>query len=545
MQNSNMVTGTLSALPASALCNNQYDIIIIGSGVSCAYTVLNYVALLLKHPPQRSVRLAILDKSGEFWTGVAYGHRTGQHSLIISSLQEFFPQPELDNFKHWLSQNYSWVFDTPEQKMGLLANKWVSRHEPDMSAGLWDELFIPRYTVGLYLKERLDRLLQAAREVVECCLLTVDAVDIELVHDRYRIEVNTAHGQQAFLTANKVVLAIGSPPHKSNQLAAPTAAAGEYCYIENMYEPSQNSNIDNINEILRKSPDPQQNQVLIIGSNASALETIYSLSNHPKVLSLINKFIVISPNATFPHRICPATTSTEYEPQHLQALIQDPKPTAQKILAAVKKDVTAALAQQETVGSTYAVICRGVIDALQQLPLAEQKLFVTGYGVAVGKFQRRAGTEYLAVVEDLMRIGKLELLQGKFVRNLLLSNGQQGFEFVNGHSPATKIFTTPVSVVINCAGFQDLTTSSSTLIRNLIKRGICTPNDSKNGFDVNENFEAHQNFYLIGPLIAGNINSKFKIWHAESCARIIGLSQQLAGVLMQGDLPVAGGKLID
>ncbi len=514
--------------------NPEYDVAIIGSGVSCSYTVINYVSLLLQQPPQQAVRLAILDKSGEFWTGVAYGHRTGQHSLIISSLKEFFPQPELDNFKHWLSQNYHWVFDTPEQKMGLLANKWVSRHEPEMSAGLWDELFIPRFTVGLYLKERIDRLLQEAREVVECRLLAVDAVDIELVNDCYRIKVNTTHDQQAFLTTKKVVLAIGSPPNKGNQPAA--TVAGEFCYIENMYEPSQNSNIDRIDEILRKSPDPQQNQVLIVGSNASALETIYSLNNNPKILSLINNFIVISPNAAFPHRICPATTSTKYEPQHLQALIQSAEPTAQKILAAVEKDVAAALAQQETIGSTYAVISRNVINALQKLSLAEQKLFVTGYGVEIGKFQRRAGTEYLDIVEDLISIGKLELLSGKFVRTLLLSNGQQGFEFTNGHSPDPQIFPTPVSIVINCAGFQDLTKSSSTLIKNLIKRGICTPNDSKNGFDVDQNFEAHQNFYLIGPLIAGNINSKFKIWHAESCARIIGLSQQLAAVLVQGDL---------
>jgi hypothetical protein len=28
------------------------------------------------------------------------------------------------------------------------------------------------------------------------------------------------------------------------------------------------------------------------------------------------------------------------------------------------------------------------------------------------------------------------------------------------------------------------------------------------------------------------MNSKFKVWHAESCARIINLSQQLAAVLV-------------
>jgi hypothetical protein len=37
----------------------------------------------------------------------------------------------------------------------------------------------------------------------------------------------------------------------------------------------------------------------------------------------------------------------------------------------------------------------------------------------------------------------------------------------------------------------------------------------------------------MGPLVAGNIDGNFKVWHAESCQRIIGLSQQLAAVLLQ------------
>jgi hypothetical protein len=41
-----------------------------------------------------------------------------------------------------------------------------------------------------------------------------------------------------------------------------------------------------------------------------------------------------------------------------------------------------------------------------------------------------------------------------------------------------------------------------------------------------------KNCYLMGPLVAGNIDGNFKIWHAESCQRIINLSKQLAEVLI-------------
>ena len=92
--------------------------------------------------------------------------------------------------------------------------------------------------------------------------------------------------------------------------------------------------------------------------------------------------------------------------------------------------------------------------------------------------------------------------------------------------------TSSIKVIINCAGFQNLHNSSSPLIGNLIQQKVCTPNDSLCGFEVDENFAANENLYLMGPLVAGNINSRFKIWHAESCGRIINLSQQLAEILI-------------
>jgi uncharacterized NAD(P)/FAD-binding protein YdhS len=511
--------------------HNTCDIAIIGAGISCSYTVIHYIALLLKNPPSQPVKITILDKAGEFWTGIAYGQRSGHQSLIISALKEFFPQPELDYFKQWLDHHHPSVFDTPSRHQGLLTAEWQGRHVAAMAAGDWEELFMPRYTVGLYLQERIDRLLQEASGIVECQLIAAEAIDIQPVGDLYQIEMSAPHQNQSFLTAPQVILAIGSPPNKNNQLAPTTALGEEFCYIENMYEPTQSFNIDRIGQVLKKSAQPQHNQVLIVGSNASALETIYSLNNSPETWGSIGKFIVISPNAAFPDRICPATTTDKYQPKSLQKLLQSTAPTAHQMLTAVQEDVASALAQKETVGSTYSLISQGIIAVLQQLSPAEQKLFVIKYGVEIGKFQRRAGTDYLSVVENLVSTDQLEFVKGKLVKTFLLSDREQGFEFVDANHQSQR-FPTAVQVVINCAGFQDLMTSTSPLINNLIKRGIAVPNDSKCGFVVNESFEINKNFYLMGPLIAGNINSKFKVWHAESCARIINLSQQLATVLV-------------
>ncbi len=82
-----------------------YDIAIVGSGISCTYTLINYLSLLEQRSLHRTVRIAVLEKSGEFWAGIPYGRRSGRNALVISPLKEFIPQePERSQFVSWLSQ---------------------------------------------------------------------------------------------------------------------------------------------------------------------------------------------------------------------------------------------------------------------------------------------------------------------------------------------------------------------------------------------------------------------------------------------------------
>lgn len=524
--------------------NSNYDLAIVGSGISCAYTLIHYLSLLQEQQAtqgkiaekseRKAIKVAVLDKSGEFWTGIPYGNRSGEQSLIITSLKEFLPQPERDRFTNWLKANYSSVVSSLEERPGNLNSQWLDFYQEAIKQGSWDEIFVPRYVFGWYLKERITDALQQATEqgYLQCELISADICNILQQSRVYQIHTTEGH----FYSATKVVLAIGSPPNKSaflSQLESleRSPSGNELCCIANMYEPSQNENVKRIIEGLQANPG-QPKQVLIIGSNASALETIYSLNNLPEVATLIDKFVVISPSGSFPHRITNSPASTTYVAEHLESLVQQDNFTAKQIYQAVQQDVEAALANGETINGTYSIISQGVIKALNQLSYAEQKQFVIKYGVKIGKFQRRAGSDYLNVADKLMFEGKLEFIKGKFMRTIPLAKNQFGFEFVTPTSNEPEAFTTPIQVIINCAGFQDVTQSSSPLINNLIHQGICTPNDSNGGFEMNENFEAHENFYLMGPLVAGNINDKLKVWHAESCGRIFHLSQSLAEVLL-------------
>jgi uncharacterized NAD(P)/FAD-binding protein YdhS len=539
-----VVSQNLQSDQSFSSANSNYDLAIVGSGISCAYTLIHYLSLLQEQQgkqgkiteksKQNAIKVAVLDKSGEFWTGIPYGSRSGQQSLIITPLKEFLPQPELDRFTDWLKANYNSVILSLQERSGELNSQWFKSYQEAIEQGNWDDIFVPRYVFGWYLKERVTNALQQATEegYLQCELISADISNILQQSGVYQIDTTEGHSY----SATKVVLAIGSPPNKSaflSQLESleRSLSGKDICCIANMYEPSQNENIKRIVEGLQANPG-QAKQVLIIGSNASALETIYSLNNLPEVAKLIDKFIVISPSGSFPHRITDSPASTTYVAEHLESLVQQDNFTAKQIYQAVQQDVDTALANGETINGTYSIISQGVIKALNQLSYAEQKQFVIKYGVKIGKFQRRAGSDYLNVADKLISEDKLEFIKGKFIRTMPLEENQFGFEFATLTSSEPEAFATPIQVIINCAGFQDLTQSSSPLINNLIHQGICTPNDSHGGFEMNENFEAHQNFYLMGPLVAGNINDKLKVWHAESCGRIFHLSQSLAEVLL-------------
>jgi uncharacterized NAD(P)/FAD-binding protein YdhS len=291
--------------------------------------------------------------------------------------------------------------------------------------------------------------------------------------------------------------------------------------------------VSNLN-YLKNSPalsPKEKSKVLIIGSNASALELLYNLKNYPELRFFSPEYYVISPGR-FPHRITIGPGGERFELANLNSLRQKKRFTAINIWEAVKKDTESA----ENAGVNVADIINDtsvtIIDLLNKLSYNQQKAFVYEAGVEIGKLQRRAGHEYLNVVQELSEQDKLRFIPGKFEKALQTAEGLV-FEYKNLQGQTVQ-FDTAVQVIVNCGGFEDLSENSvSSLIRNLIANRVCKTNNSRRGFRVNEKFEARKNFFVIGPLLAGNINKKLRVWHAESCSRIFSLSQQLAVNLLE------------
>jgi uncharacterized NAD(P)/FAD-binding protein YdhS len=527
-----------------------YDIAIVGAGISSAYTLIHYMSQLERQATIKAdftqkhlsvpTRIVVTEKSGEFWAGIPYGCRSGRNTLLVSPLHEFIPQQqERQNFIDWLTFNRDRIFNSQEYNQGELSCKWLQDNQEAMSQGLWDDLFIPRSTFGLYIQERITQLIATAtaKGLIEFKLITAEVVDVQNIQDNYQVDL--AGKEHTSFLVKQLVLAIGSSPNIAFEKSQSSNSVDGACYINNMYEPSLDFNIDRICESLSQSTQSQR-QVLMIGSSAGTLDTLYSINNSQVAVDLIDKFIVISPNAAFPYRISKGIIELNYKPQHLLDLVESAYTfTAKEMFITVKQDVAAAIAQNINVSDINGDISKIIMWALSKLNPAEQKQFVIKYAVEIGKYLRRAGSEYLDVVNNLVAQHKLELIKGRFTTYSSLTTGGYRCEYIDSDNGTHQVLDNPIRVIINCAGLQDVTKSSSILIQNLIRRNICIPNESNRGFIIDKNFKANYNFYIMGPLVAGNIDGDFKIWHAESCQRIISLSERLAATLLESEQGVS------
>jgi uncharacterized NAD(P)/FAD-binding protein YdhS len=516
----------------------HFDLTFVGAGLSCCCTTIHFIDLAYESKRKSKVKLLIIEKTHEFWTGIPYGIRSGYDSLIITSLKEFLPENELALFVNWLRENfYKVVNDDMAHKGTRILDEWLLNNKKQLRDNLWENLFIPRYIFGVYLKNRVMNLLEIARKdgIIEYQLLTADVIDIEKNDGSYHITTKTDFKIESLFSSTKVILSIGTPPKPRLNTTFNNKANEAVCLIEDIYEPNLSENISQIRKALRNSDKSHQNNILILGSNASALEILYNLKDEITSENLINQFYILSPDGAFPNKIKETTSVKNYIPVNLTYLKNATSYTSEQILEAVRKDTEDAHEEKIDISDIYHPMSNLVIDLLNKLNLDEQRKFVFRDGVEIGKFQRRAGAEYLEVVSALISQGKISSIKGKFSRQIFVEPDSFYFEYMDKLTEEIKTFAHPIKIVINCIGFQNLSNSSSCLIKRLIERNICLPNGSERGFEVNENFEANDNFYIMGPLLAGNINQRLRVWHAESCPRIFHLSRQLAEVLMYND----------
>ena len=512
----------------------KYDLAIVGSGIACTMTLLALSRLVMEAQPRRKeLQIAVIEKESELWNGIAYGSRSSINSLVITSLREFVHDAEKASFIAWLETNKVEWLEYLRQNGGAAGARWIETNLKHIQAGNWDELFLPRFLYGRYNSEKLASALELLEQegLAAVTVVKAEAIDIAFAEDgSYNITLETADLKQSCLRAQRVVLAIGSPP--INPIRNGTfGRQHRHTWLNDIYYPSAEANLQRIYAALSAVREKVKRNILILGSNASSLETLYLINRSPKIKALANSIVIISRSGLLPYKICDQALGFEFE--QLELLKQKAVVSSLELITAIKADIQRAEAVAVNLADLFHPASSLVVQLFQHMDNSEQESFFCQHGMTFTKLMRRAGREYREAADELAAGGVLAMVKGVF-RQLVASAAGSAFvsaTYTVAESEASITHPLPFAMVVNCGGFEELNVSSSRLISSLVKNNVCQVNKTNRGFMVNERLEGNRNLYIIGPLIGGNFNSKIRFWHVESAPRIHGLASLLADSL--------------
>jgi len=266
--------------------------------------------------------------------------------------------------------------------------------------------------------------------------------------------------------------------------------------------------------------------ILIIGSNASCVELIYNLNE--ELLQNIEKIKVLSTSGKFPILLEENETGIKHLVfDNIDKVLNKQNPTADQLIKAAQQDFDKLIISNTNSSLIVQQITQKVIQLLDLLPFIEQEEFVYKHGATYIKMLRKVEKEYGNKLYSLTNSGKVELIKGHFQSvDFLVHHGIGQIKYID-EAKKTQLLPN-IACIINCSGFENIHESTDILIQNLLRRKIIIPTQSLKGIKVNESFKANNNLYIMGPLLAGNINNKMRLWHAESATRIFNLSSLLA-----------------
>jgi len=501
----------------------QHDLAFVGAGASTAYVLMGLLAALEEAPPRTPVRIAVIEREPDAFSGIAYGGRAGRASLLITSLHDFLPEGERALFSEWLAANKDWVFDEFLASAGPLSANWWERHRVQIGQDQFDALYLPRHVFGTYLAERTRRALArgAAAGVAVTHVVQDEVCAIESAGDSYLLRCTNG-----VVRAGRVVLGIGSPPVMPRLPADGGQAAA---LVDDPFD--RTASIEPIRAALvRAAPGARPPHVVLIGGNAGAMDVLYQVNDLdlPEVRRAV--FTVLSPRGDLPERMQEAREPHPFRPERLHALQGAEAVDAAGVFHAALDDISQARAAGLSVADTLRPVSQAVGRLLPRLSPEQALEFAGRWGAELGRHQRRAGWEYSEVVDRLAAEGRLHTVAGSFLDVRAVAGGGVLVRFERDGVLAD--LDLPADAVVNCGGpARDLRHGGSALLAQLIGTGLCRPTPFGGGMAVDASLEAARGLHVMGPLLAGNLVQGAPLWHMEHCGRISAYGSAMGGGL--------------
>jgi len=510
----------------------NYDLVFVGGGISCTHTLLSLLDGLESKNPIKPLSILVIEKSPNFWTGIAFGPRSSKKALSITTLDEFIHPGEKAEFLTWLRANIL-VTILNFYKEDSSNQDWIESNREKLENNQLENLYFPRYLYGKYLEEKLKLKFTVLKNQgkVQLTLHQAEVINIYKVGESYSISLKNAAGIVSAVMAQKLILSMGHQGRKS--ILPNTSSAGKN-FVPDPYFPSMDQNIKDLKIKLDK-PDLHPKNVLIVGSNASALELLYILKSDQEILDKIDKIVVLSPSGTLPFPIH-ENLEVSYDFPILEIILESGNYSAETVMKGIYQEIEGIKKAHISLGDVYYPFGEKVISLLKGLTHEERRIFHDLYGMEFTRIIRRAGSDYSKTIAVLKRKKKFEILKGKIadIKKTQVEKTREDQYILYYQKKNTPInYPETFISIFNCSGFEVLSESDNPLIQNLIHKNICRVNPSNRGFEVNDQLEGNQNLFIIGPLLGSLFIPSYQYWHVENSKRIYELSRKLANHILE------------
>lgn len=506
----------------------QYDLVFVGAGASTAYVLQALLDGLGEQRPVAPLRIGVVEREPDAFSGVPYGGRAARTALLITPLRDFLPDPERTRFVQWLTANKDWVFDEFLAATGPFSARWWSRHGAQVERDEFDPLYLPRYAFGEYLARRTqDAILRArAEDVATTDVMQDEVLSVEPSEGgAYRVRC-----RDRTVVGHRLVLATGSPPvlpRLRQEVEHPGAVL-----VDDPFD-GMGGAVDRIVGALRERSASGPPHIVVIGGNASTMDMLYQVNDVdlPEVREAL--FTILSPRGRLPERIDEGRPAVPFVPESLGALARSTGVTAAAVYRAALADITLGRESGLSVGDTLGPISAAVGALLPRLSERQALEFAGRWGTELGRYQRRAGWEYCEVADQLAEQGRLRLVAGAFLD--VRADGRNGVRVRYDRDGEVHELSPAADVVINCGGpARSLQHAAPSLLTQLITAGVCRTTRTGGGIAVDDSLAAAPGLYVMGPLLAGNVVNAAPVWHMEHCGRISVYGSALGADLARG-----------
>jgi len=533
-----MMDRTRAADSVSAANSFPYDLFFVGGGLSSTLTFIQVLDELERMPTATNAllanwrwRIAVADAWGNFGGGLPYGPSVDPMLLLNNDVATM----DVRGFHDWLKTNRDRWLGMLRVHPSSAVEKWLRFNQAVLAISQsqpanYLSLFLPRCVFGMFVSDILgDALIRARGLSASVELIREEVVSLEHMGSGFCLKLGS--GQS--LGAGLVVLGLGSlPPDPAPGLE------GTPGYIHD----TNSTNGTPLRSMLQvlASCAGKPGCVVIIGSHASAMETIYTIANDERIGQLISALVVISPSGRLPEAI-PSGITAPFEPQSVNRLLSRTEVLAEEVIAAALSDAAGARLTGYSVIDYSPPLCSAFGRVFASLSAKEKRRFAEKYGMQFTALNRHTPPEYAAAAREMLREGKLKLIAAE-VTAVEPPHGATPCFTVTFKSASGSPGQLSGEAVINCRGSGPLSRTPSLLLRDLLHSdsGIARPNRCGNGIAVSGDFEASPGLFVAGPLLAGHSHGTDYLWNLERAERIDWLARRIAPTIaarLAGDVP--------